>query len=276
MTLVEILVGLVIGLMIIAIALVSLQVSQFVSTSVGESTSLRQDANMALRLIGIQIRQTASVALNLQPALGNGLETEALRPVIFEPVVSTNGQATSIENAIPAISSPTVSKSVGATLQVQYENYVESLLGDSISPSLDSSLRDCLGQNQSNRSLSSFIASTFFLRDGNLMCTGVAGNPQPVISNVKDFAIRLLLQLPQDAAGAEPHFQYVAPLDLNRNAQQWKYVSAVEVCLELESPSMKAPDVGASYQKCDGQTQAKNDRFVVIARQLFHIRPFGE
>lgn len=53
MTLVEILVGLVIGLLIVAIALTSLQVSQFISTTVSESVSLRQDANTAMRIIGI-------------------------------------------------------------------------------------------------------------------------------------------------------------------------------------------------------------------------------
>ncbi|QIL70820.1 prepilin-type N-terminal cleavage/methylation domain-containing protein [Diaphorobacter sp. HDW4B] len=276
MTLVEILVGLVIGLLIVAIALTSLQVSQFVSTTVNESVSLRQDANTALRIIGLQIRQTGSIALNIQPALGNGLEPEAMRPVIFEPVLNSDGKASTVNESLSAVGSPSVSKSVGNALQVQYENFIEFLLADSTKPSMDSALRDCLGQNKSNRLLSNTITSTFFLRDGNLMCTGVAGTPQPIIGNVKDFALHLLLRIPGDTASAEPHFQYMAPADLNRTPQQWTKVSAVEVCLELESPGTKAPNVDATYQKCDGQIQAKGDRLVILTRQLFHIRATGE
>ena len=276
MTLVEILVGLVIGLLIVAIALTSLQVSQFVSTTVSESVSLRQDANTAMRIIGLQIRQTGSIALNIQTALGNGLEPEAMRPVIFEPVLNSDGKASAVNESLSAVGSPSVSKSVSNALQIQYENFIESLLADSAKPSMDSAVRDCLGQNKSNRLLSTNITSTFFLRDGNLMCTGVAGTPQPIISNVKDFALRLLLRIPRDAADAEPHFQYVTPADLNRTPQQWRMVSAVEVCLELESPGTKAPNVSANFQKCSGQTQAKGDRLVVVTRQLFNIRSTGE
>ena len=276
MTLVEILVGLVIGLLIVAIALTSLQVSQFVSTTVSESVSLRQDANTALRIIGLQIRQTGSIALNIQAALGNGLEPEAMRPVIFEPVLNSDGKASAVNESLSAVGSPSVSKSIGNALQIQYENFVESLLADSAKPSMDSVFRDCLGQNKSNRLLSNTITSTFFLRDGNLMCTGVAGTPQPIIGNVKDFALHLLLRIPGDTASAEPHFQYVTPADLNRTPQQWRMVSAVEVCLELESSGTNAPNVSTNFQKCDGQTQAKGDRLVVLTRQLFNIRATGE
>lgn len=181
-----------------------------------------------------------------------------------------------MSESLSAVGSPSVSKSVGNALQIQYENFIESLLADSAKPSMDSALRDCLGQNKSNRLLSNSITSTFFLRDGNLMCTGVAGTPQPIIGNVKDFVLHLLLRIPGDAASAEPHFQYVTPADLNRTPQQWAKVSAVEVCLELESPSTKVPNVDATYQKCDGQMQAKGDRLVVLTRQLFHIRATGE
>ena len=276
MTLVEILVGLVIGLLIVAIALTSLQVSQFVSTTVSESVSLRQDANTALRIIGLQIRQTGSIALNIQAALGNGLEPEAMRPVIFEPVLNSDGKASAVNESLSAVGSPSVSKWIGNALQIQYENFIESLLADSAKPSMDSAFRDCLGQNKSNRSLSSIMTSTFFLREGNLMCTGVAGTPQPLIANVKDFAIRLLREIPAELSGGEPQFQYATPASLNANAAQWQSVSAVEICLELEAPAMKAPDVGVEYQPCNGQTKSKGSKLIVLAKQLFHIRSHGK
>ncbi|QIL82683.1 hypothetical protein G7047_24155 [Diaphorobacter sp. HDW4A] len=276
MSLVELLIGLAIGLVIIGIALTSLQVSQFISTTVNESTTLLQDANTALRIIGTQIRQTESVALNLQPALGANIDIAALRPVMFEPVLNADEPAVVVEKAISAVSAPNVSKSVGSALQIQYENFVESLLSDATSPSWDSALRDCLGQNKSNRSLSSIMTSTFFLREGNLMCTGVAGTPQPLIANVKDFAIRLLREIPAELSGGEPQFQYATPASLNANAAQWQSVSAVEICLELEAPAMKAPDVGVEYQPCNGQTKSKGSKLIVLAKQLFHIRSHGK
>ncbi|MBF5005272.1 PilW family protein [Diaphorobacter caeni] len=276
MSLVELLIGLSIGLVIIGIALTSLQVSQFVSTTVSESTTLLQDANTALRIIGAQIRQTESVALNLQPSLGSDIDTAALRPVMFEQVLNVDEAAAVVDKTISAVSSPNISKSVGAALQIQYENFVEYLLSDATAPTWDSALRDCLGQNKSNRSLSTIITSTFFLRDGNLMCTGVAGTAQPLIANVKDFTIRLLREIPAEISGNEPQFQYATPASLNAHAAQWQNVSAVEICLELEAPAIKAPDVGAEYQPCSGQQRFKGSKLIVLARQLFHIRAHGK
>ncbi|QNP47325.1 prepilin-type N-terminal cleavage/methylation domain-containing protein [Diaphorobacter aerolatus] len=276
MSLVELMVGLALGLLVIAMALVLLQTSQSISTTVAESTNLRQDANVAMRIMGQQIRQAGSIALNLQPLIGSNLETAALRPVIFEPILNAGEPAKSVDSFIPGISSPAISKSMGDALRIDYENFIESLIADSSRPAWDSVLRDCLGQNKSNRLLSPTISSAFFLRDGNLMCTGVAGTPQPIIANVKDFAVRLLLKTSSSAREGTPQFQYSSPKDVNANPQRWRDVQAVEVCMELESPRIKMPDVENQYQQCDGKMQVRHGRLVLVARQLFHIRSSGE
>ncbi|MPM51532.1 hypothetical protein SDC9_98281 [bioreactor metagenome] len=272
MTLVEILVGLAIGLVVAAIALTSLQVSQFISTTINEATMLQQDAGTAMRIIGLQIRQAGSTALNLESSFGDATETAALHPVLFEPVLVNGEHLPSDSNRVVAIAAPSVAKSTGPSLQTRYENFAEWLFQGTAATQWDSLLRDCLAQSKSNRSLSPIISSTFFLRDGQLMCTGVAGTPQPVISNVKDFTVRLLTQMSAHTSELEASYRYAVPSEMGDASLPWDRVRAVEICLELESPNIKVPDVGATYLKCNGQQQAKRDRLVVVAKQLFHIR----
>ena len=98
------------------------------------------------------------------------------------------------------------------------------------------------------------------------MCTGVAGIPQPIIGNVKDFSARLLLQLP------DGRLQYAPVSLLSTPAQSAEPIRAVEVCMELESPTIHTPNVGTHYRQCNGQTSPRGDRMIVVIRQLFHIR----
>ncbi len=272
LSLVELLIGMAIGLLITAVALGSMLISQSISTTTSESTALQQDASNALRIIGLQIRQAGSVALNLQPDISAPMETEALRPVIFEHLL---GIPTDPSSPINPVASPLVVKSTGDSIQINYENFTEYLHRKSSGASNNgnaSQLKDCLGQNQSNHSLSKTISSTFFLRDSQLMCTGVAGTPQPVISNVKNFSVRLLLS---PSTGTTSQSQYATPQSFRSGVFDWKDARAVEICLELESPNLRVTDIGMQYQKCNGQRQAQRDRLIVVARQIFNIRSHG-
>ena len=275
LTLVEILVGVLVGIFVSAIALVSLQVSQGLSLAVMEATHLQQDANTALRLMGQQVRQAGSIALNLQPVLNTGWENSAMEPVLWEVALEPDHAALSSGKPLEAVASPVIAKSTGSSLQLQYENYAENLYRAAGSSVWGSQQRDCLGQNSSDRSLVASISSTFFLRNDQLMCTGVAGTPQPIISNVKQFSVRFLLQRATKKGSNSYSFTYAEPKEMDRALLQWTDIHAVEVCLELESPRLRVPDVGAVYTNCQGEIKHKNDRLVFVAKSTFQIRSHG-
>ncbi|MEG1680279.1 MAG: hypothetical protein RR326_09295, partial [Stenotrophomonas sp.] len=149
LTLVEILVGVLVGIFVSAIALVSLQVSQGLSLAVMEATHLQQDANTALRLMGQQVRQAGSMALNLQPVLNTGWENSAMEPVLWELTLESDHAALSSGKPLEAVASPVIAKSTGSSLQLQYENYAENLYRAAGSSVWGSQQRDCLGQNSS-------------------------------------------------------------------------------------------------------------------------------
>lgn len=59
-SLIEMLVGIAIGLMVVAVAMGALMVSRGVTGTVGDASNIQQQAAYAMRIIGAQVRQTAS------------------------------------------------------------------------------------------------------------------------------------------------------------------------------------------------------------------------
>src|SRR5690606_33587556 len=74
--LLEIMIGLAVGLLICATALNALHISRALSEITGDAIAMQQDVTTALRIIGLQIRQAGSAALDLQPALSAGDATQ--------------------------------------------------------------------------------------------------------------------------------------------------------------------------------------------------------
>ena len=71
-TLIELLVGIVIGLLTVAVAMGALMVSRGVTGSVSDSSMLQQQASYAFRVIGQQLRQAGSLRLNLASQKSEG------------------------------------------------------------------------------------------------------------------------------------------------------------------------------------------------------------
>lgn len=112
-----------------------------------------------------------------------------MRPVIFEPVLNSDGKATAVNESLSMSGSPSVSKSVGNALQIQYENFIRIPAGRLRQTQHGFCIQETvLGKTKAIAYFHPASPAPSSLRDGNLMCTGVAGTPQPIISNVKDFA----------------------------------------------------------------------------------------
>ena len=64
-TLIELLVGIIIGLLTVAVAMGALMISRSVTGTVSDSSMLQQQASYAFRVIGQQLSQAGSLRINL-------------------------------------------------------------------------------------------------------------------------------------------------------------------------------------------------------------------
>mgnify|MGYP002145104645 CR=1 FL=1 len=81
-TLIELMVGLAIGLLVVAVAMGALMVSRGISGTVSDASGIQQQGAYILRVVSQQLRQTGSLYLNPDPVGGNS--TDVLSPVAFE------------------------------------------------------------------------------------------------------------------------------------------------------------------------------------------------
>jgi type IV pilus assembly protein PilW len=156
LSLIELLVGITIGLLVVVAAVGSLVYTRVSSTTVGDSSRLQQNAATAFRVIGHQVRQagaqrvqtiTGSTNVEFNPSF-SGLGTTT-----FYVVQGTNGAATD-------------------TLNVSFD----------IEPNLAAA--DCLGKVATGAS----VTSSFSLVNGAIRCTGVASTG-PLIEGAEDFQV---------------------------------------------------------------------------------------
>lgn len=227
-TLIELMVGITIGLLTIAVATGALMVSRGVSGTVSDASQIQQQASYAFRVIGQQLRQAASIQLNLAVQKAPGTPIEASDIVAFTPDSSIT--------PIGGKDSPTTSE---YKLSVAYQNYAEPSFTSASDVSL---FRDCLGSNPSL----TMVVSQFVLENDELRCAGADNTPQSILRNVAEFQVRYLVQT--GGATGLPTIQYV---DAAGVGADWTRVFGVEVCLVLfgDEP-ISLPD-GSTYNGCD-------------------------
>lgn len=191
-SLLELLVGLAIGLLVLAVAGGALMVSRGVSGTVSDASLLQQQAGYAYRVIGQQLRQSGSLYLNMNPGnnTNNDLDQFAL-PVVFETSATSSNAALGFTPKTDSISS------TNGALQVAYRRYKESVFKRTTSDlAMQSLSRDCQGgpadaDSDENNSYMR-IQSTFSLSNSNLMCAGLTGAASAMLSNVANFQVRYI------------------------------------------------------------------------------------
>jgi len=240
-TLIELMVSIVIGLLTIAVALGALLVSRGMSGTVSDAAQLQQRAAYALRIIGQQVRQAGSMQLKL----GANLE---------DPVAFMTTGYTAIKDVVSGTDEP-------PTLAVSFpEKNVDSL------PAV---FKSCLGSEAKNNK-NGLITSTFSLKDGQLKCSDGGNNgAQPLIQNVAGFQVRYLVQPPGQTSA--PTMYYATAADVKGN---WNQVYAVEVCLDLFGD--EPVDLGdLTYTDCTGAPAPFDKRLHMVFRNTFQIRSQG-
>ena len=250
LTLIELMIGLAVGLLVVAVATVSLLGSRSVTGAVSDISGIQQQAAYVMRTFGTQLRQAGSLYLDLGlDADGDGEITSAtafqLRGSTDTAIAENNGSVT-----------------------IRFTGYEEPTFANAGPIS-----RNCLGAPGSiPAGTTTSIESIFTLNGTDLRC-----NDQPIAQNVAAFQVRYLLQgTDQD----DPTMLYT-----NREGvADWNRVQGVEVCLVLfGTERIDVPAGGASYTGCDGSTAVnittlaapRTNRMHYVFRNVFQLRSQG-
>jgi type IV pilus assembly protein PilW len=275
-TLIELMVGIAIGLLVIAVAMGALMVSRGVSGTVTDASGIQQQAAYAMRLFGQQLRQAGSMRLNLNPGT---VATESLymAPVAFETAAEAASNPVYSYNADKPAQTITGTPSP-VTLTVGFRRYTEPVFVSAAEQSLS---RNCLGgpddANSTDQRLESFFE--FDTATNTLRCNGNGVGAQPILQNVANFQVRYLLQ----DTTTTPGIATVRTVDAAGVAANWAQVQGVEVCLVLFGNEAIDLPAGSNYTDCDGTTAvdmstltgARARRMHMVFRSVFQLRSQG-
>lgn len=246
-TLVELMVGLAIGLLVIAVAMGALMVSRGITGTVSDAATIQQQAAYAMRVMGQQLRQAGSLYLDLgltEEGEGDVAQVSSLRLLTADAqTLQTDGQK----------------------MTVTYTGYKEPNFAN-----IESSLsRDCLGNPPTSFDENNMgaLPSKFELSTDQLRC-----NNQPIIRNVADFQIRYLEQ--DQSIPGQPTIQYLNGSDID--ATNWPKIQAVEICLVLFGDEPIDIPSDSTYKGCDSTDKTyTNKRMHLLFRNVFQLRSQG-
>lgn len=250
MGLLELMVGIGLGLLVVATGLGAILLARTLTSTVDDASTLQQQASYAFRVIGQQIRQSGSRTLK-----------SAVSPTEYGEF----DDAAALVGYMPVQGKSTPGAKEYA-LEVLYQNSEEKSypLVDGKAQLLPP-LRNCLGENVSPGT-SAVISSKLKLVGDTLVCAG-SGTPETIIPGVADFQVRYLRG--SGAATATSSFTYAAAEGLTTK-QDWLKIYAVEVCIELVG-TQRIDTAGATYIRCDKTQAARGDRLRMVQRNTYFI-----
>lgn len=265
-TLIELMVGIAIGLLVITVAMGALMVSRGISGTVSDASSIQQQAAYAMRVVGLQLRQAGSLRLNLDPGTAV-TEARYMVPVAFE--------ANPLNLTVTDISGT----STPVTFAVGYSRYTEPVFTSLAEQALS---RNCLG-GPADSSTDVRVDSLFSLDTAanTLRCDGNSAGAQPILQNVANFQVRYLLQDNTTTLGA-PTIKSVDADAVNVDPTNWARVQGVEVCLVLYGNEAIDLPAGSNYTDCNGNpvdmstlTGTRAKRMHIPFRNVFQLRSQG-
>ena len=259
LSLIELLVGMAIGLLVVSVALVALMTSRGVSGTVSDATHLQQEAAYVVRVIGQQARQAGSLELNLvddSPATKVSFDTKNL----FDRANSTVAGAGTASDPI---------------LDLSYQSTKETIFKLSPSNPGDTEsghqLRTCLGNLPSGGSNVLQIKNKISYKRATkeLICDdGTGSGAQAISGNVADFRVRYLLQT--RTASSVYAIQSVETVPAGR----WKDVYGVEICIDLQGQD-RVDTAGGTYINCEGNSVDLDNAIHLVTRTVFQLRSQG-
>lgn len=249
-SLIELMIGVAIGLVTIAVAMGSLVMSRGVSGTVSEISQLQQQSSHAFRVIGQQLRQAGSRQIDPDSSpFVNAILVDL--PSSYKSPISGSDDAGDDEY----------------TLTINYQNVDEMLAASEPGedPEVGNQIRNCLQENPGATSSPVLSSKIKMIKSNNtLVCQG-SGDPQVLVRNVKDFSVKYLVQ---KEASNKLDFKYVTATEAS---SAWLDVYGVQICLELEGME-KIDTAGAQYTKCDGTKADRGNKVRMVFNNTYHIR----
>ncbi len=232
--LLEMITGLLIGLMVTLAALGTLAFLQSSSAMQGETFRLQQRVDVAMQAIGQQLRQAGAV------------ELQAVQ----------NGTAVSFSNAFDshAVRGEDGARGTSDTLMTSYQDG-----GDA---------RDCLGNRPDAAQAGIRVDSRFSVAAGTLRCLGAhrATGNQTIVDRVEDFQVDYGLRT-DTAAG--PRFQF---MDAAAVGVAWSEVRAVRVCLQIVSERNLQMPAADAQRDCQGRVLRRDGHLRRVTWATFSLR----
>ena len=259
LTLVELMIGLAIGLLVVAVATAALMGTRSVTGAVSDVSGIQQQAAYVMRTFGTQLRQAGSLYLDL------GLDADGTGDI---DSATTFQLRSSTEQAI--------TENEDGAVTVRFTGYEEPTFADN-----GPIARNCLGApGDIPAGTTETIESIFTLKgdDYELHCGGNSATAQAIANRVAQFQVRYLVQ---DTRLANPTMQYTDAAGVADS--DWNRVQGVEVCLVLfGTERIDVPAGGPSYTGCDGNdvdittlTGDRTNRMHYVFRNVFQLRSQG-
>lgn len=252
-SLVELLVGVAIGLMVMTAAVGTLVLSRSTSVGVNDQLELQQQANMAMRIMATYLRQSSS-----REVMVDAGKTFFSAPLAFLPA------GTSAIEAFPRTGLAPGNDDFGI---------VFADAGPVAPPYIAEGTPDCLGNTAGAPATGAPVTSRFYVSNNNLMCMGT--NPgtlaQALIADVQRFRVLYLVSTGSDVATTSRYFSQAALPALG--APNNNGIVGVELCLEMASaprPGFEPPP--GNYTDCDGNQVAHDTRARAVVRQAIRLR----
>lgn len=247
-SLVELMVGLAIGLLVVLAAIGSLVFTQLTSSVVDDSSRLQQKADAVFRNIGYHIAQAGAIELDVSAA--------DLAKVAFSTLYKGyNASTFNIQGSEGAKSTDS------DTLSVSYQSIVNPAAASAptAAASAPAPSRDCLGSTLSGAN----VDNKFYVTGTNLMCLG-AGNPsspQSIADGVEDFQV---------VYGVQTNLKY--QFFTATAVPDWSKVKAVQVCIQLKGDNKGNPQPGLVLKDCRGETLTNDGYLRRIYQRTFSMR----
>lgn len=258
LSLIELMISLVIGLVVVGAVLVSIMGASKSGAFENAYAQMNEDAQIGLTMLSRDIQMagysepTALVNTGTLPAPVYVLTFGNLATAIF-------GCDTDFAN--PVAATVACGTGVNAAIETSYQADTQSTVATGGAPS------DCLG-NAIAGAAPFIVRNRYYIAAGNsgrpeLYCAGVGGSGQPIIENIESMQILYGMQL---AAAPRQVVRYVnAAAIAGVGAAEWNNVVSVRICLLVRSAEPVLNTGGEDelkYLDCAGASQTSNDRYL--------------
>jgi len=303
MSLIEILIGITIGLIIIIAAGASLLIVRSSSRTMTDSAALEQQATLAMLQIGRQLSQANAIntfLANTDPDAG------IIDPTIGKPIAATHTAAYTDRPDIRFDIRPTgvsadqsgaggIALSKLAVFGKDGDTSSTPPTSDTLSvsyaaPNDGTPANNCSGveadklnlpaewMTSGGEAITSFtvparrLVSTFSVKNNSLECSqdpNVDGNTSPAAANMIEMRVNYLAV---DDKGTVTYYKNADAVTASSTSDNWKTINAVQVCLEIAGDRTQAAEQ-KFVEDCQGKTKTVTDgRLHRIVRNTFYLR----